>query len=289
MSGQDKSLMSYKAPISHHSKAISHDKNTQRNASNIRPSQWHSATNNKGNLVIAKKSGQTKSKTTAQIKVEKKIWNLISAFNEYARRSEKEEVTSEIMKIAEKYKRGVYDESGSNQTSRSESRAPNPTASNSMKIAEKPRHGVYDGNRSKQTSRPESRIPSAHVKITLHKENTVKMVAQTSKNNINQPSVEAKRNDRKVPNELLRLLNSDGFVVTPVRAKRTPKSIERFDDTLYASPQTRSVTRASTRALTTSSRLSSILTPNIKKEIARAPGRARKPFKKNFLNIQKNQ
>lgn len=201
--------------------------------------QWHSATNTKGNLVIAKNSDLKKSKTPAQIRAEKRIFSLVTDYKVGASRSEIAELSSNLMKVMEKYKRGDYDESSRRTTT--DVASARMQLSKAKPIMKSTPKSVFNGQTVNDAARMQSLQTKKMSKSTL--ESTPKNVKTVGpklvSERIDQKVDGAQHDNKKIPKELLRLLNSDGFVVTPIRDKRPIKTVERFDEMMFEGRLTR--------------------------------------------------
>lgn len=194
-------------------------------ASSSAPNRWHTATNSKGNLVIAKKTIAKEPKSADYSKAKKKIRYILT---EYKKRimdkkntqlDDVDDWTSDIMKVCEKYKRGDY---SAMQSSTKSAKA--------KEEAKKPKQGPAKQKSPAQPSTSQSSTITAKPKSKPNdKKNTE---AETT----------AKKFEKRMTNEVMNLYKTYGLVVSQPTSKRTPKKVERFCDLDFDTPRTRSRT-----------------------------------------------
>lgn len=153
---------------------------------------WHSQTNSKGHLVIAKKLEPNKS---ADRKIERKIRDILEDFNEDASPNQVTRTTDSIMKAVQKYNRGEY-----NGTDQPATKAPGPQLP------------------STQTPVKSSlKVTPKYTKVVEPKKVADRLAGRR---NTERPS------SQRIHRELMQLTSSDGFVVKPpIESKRTSKRV----------------------------------------------------------------
>lgn len=213
MSYQRKSLMPsslipsgshHRTHETHRSSSYSHSHvHTQRSTSHHTATtsvkEWRSEMNSSGHLVIAKKSEPSKS---AEKTVEKKIFSILTDFNNDATVDEVEQTTGKIMKEIRKFNRG--EDNGPDRPSTSQT-----TASTSSKLP----------------ISSERKLVTSSLKVTPRNINVVN--PKNAANRLADQQMQKRKSVQKIPRELLQLINSDGYVEKlPTESKRTPKKVD---------------------------------------------------------------
>lgn len=213
---------------------VSSHRNDYRVSSSSSQNRWHSVTNNKGNLVIAKKT--TTSKAVSYARAEKKIRLLLTDYNKHLMDKKRDQqnyiddLTDDIMKVCERYKRGGFNESD-NESSTS---AIVPRVPELQPKAKSPEKRPSKQTVPVQHNKPSSTITAKSKPKSKPKENKqIEPTKVPTKDTSN-------KSGKRMPNELMNLISSDGFVSTPpIRGKRTPKQVVRFNELDFESPRKR--------------------------------------------------
>lgn len=146
--------------------------------------QWHSGTNSKGNLVIAKKAEPSKS---AEKKAEKKIWKIVSDFNGDAPQSKISETVTDLMKVVKKFNRGEYDDT----EQPSISKAPGPLSKTQIPRLQLPSVKSSDKVTPKKTNIVEPKNKMQRIPREL-------MQLVSSDGYVEKPPIEEKRTPKRV-------------------------------------------------------------------------------------------
>lgn len=177
-------------------------------SSSSKASQWQSQTTPNGKLLIAKKNNsQPNKKEYSSMKLEKTIWRYLTELKEDAAIADIDRFTGKIMKAIRNC--GFVQQSSSSGASGISKSSPSS--------------GEHKRNDSSKSLSSKLKKPK--------KEKSPQAIAV-----LNRVVDNAKRTGKKVPNELLCLLPSDGYVTpTCTRTKRVPKPVMRFSETQFES------------------------------------------------------